>query len=250
MKQVRNLESGTTVVREGRSRAAGFTLDALAVMLVFLLAGAAITARADQSLSVDGAFGSAQPEDREWRFRVFLDQKEIGFHNFYLEQQGDTRVLRTIADFEYKLLFVKLYEYQHENHEVWQGNCLASIESSTDANGKPFAVLGQRQPDTFIVQGHTGEAILPSCIMSFAYWNPVFLQQQQLLNSQDGKYLDVVVSPPEWEQLKVQGQMRSTYRYHLVAGKLKLDLWYSEEREWLGLQSETEGGRMLRYELL
>ena len=143
-----------------------------------------------------------------------------------------------------------MYEYQHENHETWQDDCLTSIESSTDANGKPFAVFGQRQEDTFIVNGASGETVLPSCVMSFAYWNPDFLDQKQLLNSQSGEYLDVLISSPIQEQLEVQGEMRPAYRYKLVAGDLKLDLWYSEAREWLGLESEAEGGRTLRYELL
>jgi hypothetical protein len=29
---------------------------------------------------------------------------------------------------------------------------------------------------------------------------------------------------------------------------MQLDLWYSDEQEWLALESEVEGGRTLRYE--
>ena len=186
----------------------------------------------------------------EWRFRVFLDDKEIGQHDFHLETQGRSRLLRSTADFEYKLLFVKLYEYQHENDEVWQGDCLARIESRTDANGKPFAVSGERLEDAFVVQGNAGQATLPPCVMSFAYWNPEFLKQTRLLNSQNGEYLDVQVSAPVTDELDIRGENRSVLRYDLVAGPLRMQLWYSEDHQWLGLQSEAEGGRTLRYVLL
>jgi hypothetical protein len=189
-------------------------------------------------------------EQKEWRFRVFLDEKEIGYHDFYLEEEGSQRVLRSTAEFEYKLLFVKLYEYQHDNSEVWQDNCLKQIESSTDANGKPFAVSGQRQEGEFVVQSNRGESSLPSCVMSFAYWNPDFLLQTHLLNTQNGEFLPVEVSLPVYDPLNIRGETRDAWRYELVAGKLQLDLWYSDDNQWLGLASEAEGGRTLRYELL
>ena len=33
-----------------------------------------------------------------------------------------------------------------------------------------------------------------------------------------------------------------------MAGALNLDLWYSTNNEWLALESEVQGGRILRYE--
>jgi hypothetical protein len=131
----------------------------------------------------------------------------------------------------------------------------ARIESSTDANGKPYAVLGEHQQSEFVVQTRKGkstggQARLPACVMSFAYWNHDFLKQTHLLNSQDGEYIEVEVSPPVLEELQVQGQLQPAWRYHLVAGPLNLQLWYSEDYQWLGLSSVTEGGRTLRYELL
>lgn len=188
--------------------------------------------------------------EQEWRFRVFLDDKEIGYHEFLLEDNGAHRVLKSTAEFEYKLLFVKLYEYQHDNSEIWQGNCLQRIESSTDANGKPYSVTGERQEYHFAVQSNQGEATLPPCVMSFAYWNPDFLQQTHLLNSQDGEYLAVDVSQPVYDPLPVRGETIDAWRYELSAGKLQMELWYSKDHQWLGLASQAEGGRTLRYELL
>jgi hypothetical protein len=208
------------------------------------IAGPVFTVRADSLPPQTG------PAEGEWRFRVFLDDKEIGHHDFYLEQQGPNRVLHTAADFEYKLMFVKLYEYQHENREVWRGDCLEQIASSTDANGEPFRVRGEQEGNGFAVEAQKGETWLPACVMSFAYWNHDFLKQTHLLNSQDGEYLEVAVSPPVLEELQVRGKPTPAWRYQLAAGPLRLELWYSEDYQWLGLASTTESGRILRYELL
>jgi len=189
-------------------------------------------------------------DGESWRFRVYLDDREIGYHHFHLAANGEIRQLRSVADFEYRLLFVKLFDYEHENRETWTGDCLQRIESHTDANGTRFRLEGQRRPDGFQVDGSAGEQTLPDCVMSFAYWNPAFLRQERLLNSQDGEYLEVEVSQPVAEWLQVRGERRPAVRYRVQAGELSLDLWYSTDDEWLALESEVQGGRTLRYELM
>ena len=191
--------------------------------------------------------GNETPPD-EWLFRVFLDDKEIGYHHFYLDDRGDHSQLRTEANFEYRLLFVTLFRYEHENLETWSGDCLKSVRSRTDSNGDQYTVNGLRFEEGFKVMGSEGDADLPRCVMSFAYWNPAFLEQSRLLNTQDGRFLDVEISPPAREPLEVRGEVVPSLRYRLKAEDLQLNLWYSEEQEWLALESELDGGRMLRYE--
>ncbi len=188
--------------------------------------------------------------EQVWRFQVYVDDKDIGFHEFRVRQQGDQQILTSVAEFEYKLMFVTLYRYHHRNLEVWQDGCLTSIESSTDANGKDYAVAGELGTEGFLVEGSKGSAQLPGCVMSFAYWNPQFLQSNRLLNTQNGEYMEVEVSEPVNELLLFQGQPVATQRFQLTAKKLELDLWYSEHGQWLALQSTYDDGRTLRYELM
>jgi hypothetical protein len=188
--------------------------------------------------------------NQEWRFRVYLDDKEIGYHDFRLQEMDNQRKLRSEANFEYRLMFVKLFGYEHENTETWAGDCLTGIESTTDANGKPFKVSGSLQGDRFVLSGTAGDAELPSCSMSFAYWNPAFLQQERLINVQNGEVLDIQVSEPERVQLEVRGVMQTALHYQLGAGEMEIDLWYSENHEWLALETDARGGRRLRYQLL
>ena len=224
----------------------------LCAMAVVAIAVCTAVVRADTAGTAADAAPqrAAEAADRAWRFRVHVDDKVIGFHDFTLGVQDGRQVLRSVADFEYKLLFLTLYRYEHENREIWEGDCLAQIDARTDANGKTYAVEGRRQPDAFVVQGSKGENTLPHCIMSCAYWNPAVLEATPLLNTQNGEYLDVHVSEPVRDQLEVGGEMRPSWRYRLEAGALELELWYSDDREWLGLQTRYENGRTLRYELV
>jgi hypothetical protein len=192
----------------------------------------------------------AAAEEQTWRFRVWLDDRKIGYHEFVLREQGAQRQLQSEASFEYKLLFVKLYGYQHENLEIWEDGCLSRIESRTDANGKDYQVRGMREDGRFVLEGGPGEQALPACVMTFAYWNPEFLQAKRLLNSQNGELVEITVSPPQKDLLMVRGREQPALRYRLRADKLDILLWYSEDQEWLALETEARGGRRLRYELL
>jgi hypothetical protein len=147
-------------------------------------------------------------------------------------------------------LFLKLYGYEHENVEVWNGDCLTRIDSRTDANGEPFAVKGALTDNAFVLDDNGTFESLPPCVMSFAYWNPTFLQQERLLNSQNGEYVDVAVSEPAQVQIEVRGTVLPALRYRLESEQLGIELWYSQDQQWLGLEADTESGRKLRYELI
>lgn len=193
---------------------------------------------------------TAHEAEQQWRFRVFLDEREIGHHHFTLRHRGEEQRVTSEAEFEVSLLFLTLYEYRHANEEIWREGCLARLSSETDANGESHQVSGQREGSHFTVRGTGGVARLPACVMSFAYWDPRFLEQDRLLNAQNGEFVEVQVSAPEMVDWNVGGESRPARKYALSAGDLRLKLWYSERGEWLGLEGLAEGGRTLRYVLL
>lgn len=84
--------------------------------------------------------------------------------------------------------------------------------------------------------------------MTFAYWNPEFLEQPRLLNPQTGEYVDVTVEKVGTETLDVKGRPVNANRYRLTAYEVDLTLWYSNDDEWLALESVAEGDNIIRYE--
>ena len=85
--------------------------------------------------------------------------------------------------------------------------------------------------------------------MTFAYWNPNFLDQPRLLNPQTGEFVDVTVEQLGNEMLEVRGQTVDATRFKLTANEIDLTLWYSQDDEWLALESIAKGGHIIRYEL-
>lgn len=188
-------------------------------------------------------------ETLEWRFKVFLDEKEIGYHNFEVEVSEQSKIMRTEAAFDVKVLFFNAFRYRHETTEEWEGDRLVRIVSTTDNNGDSFRVDGRLEGDHFLVSTLSDEFKLPERVMSFAYWKPRFLGESQLLNAQTGEYEQVSVSRRGVESLVLQGRVVPANRFDVVAKGKTISVWYAAEDErWLALETPVKGGRSLRYE--
>jgi len=185
--------------------------------------------------------------ESEYRFRVMLGNSEIGEHRFRIERDGKASRVESVADFAVKLFIVEAYRYRHKANERWVGNCLAEIEAQTDDNGKRVDLRGIRREDAFIVESPQGRSGLPSCVMSFAYWNPAILSQPRLLNSQTGELVPVEVVPLGKEVIPVRGVQTPAKRYALRAPDFRIDLWYALDERWIQLESTTASGKPLRY---
>jgi len=189
------------------------------------------------------------PAEQTLMFDVFLDGKKIGYHRFEIDGPKSNAAVRSEAKFDVKFLFVTAFSYRHTAEENWAGGCLADIEARTDSNGKQLNVVGERTGDAFVIETGEAEAELPECLMSFAYWNPGFLEQPRLLNPQTGEYLEVEVEDLGSDIVRLDGREIPARSVRITARQMDITLWYSENAEWLALESVAKGGRILRYEL-
>ena len=195
-------------------------------------------------------------QSSQWQFKVLLDNREIGTHHFTVSETDGRQTIQTNASFDVNVLFVNLYRYRHQSIEVWQDGCLRSINSETDANGKSFLVegnlvAGQTNDNYFQVNTASAEKELPPCIMTFAYWNPIFLDEDKLLNSQTGIYEDVTITRVGEESLQLNGEAVVAVKYLIDLKAGPITLWYSaNDFRWLALESVAAGGGILRNEPL
>ena len=211
-----------------------------ASVLLFLLA-----------FAVSALASGGDAAESRWTFSVYLDDSEIGYHEYRLLEGADgIRRIEAEARFDVKFLFINAFRYRHEIEETWHGNCLADVYARTNSNGKKTRIEGQLTEDGFLVEAGDAEARLGRCVMTFAYWNPEFLNEERLLNPQTGEFVDVDIEAMPSETLVLNGREIDADCYEIKARDLTVRVWYSkEDRTWLALESPTKGGRLLRYEL-
>lgn len=209
--------------------------------LLVLLLGTVFSALADER---DGRVS------RTLSFDVYLDGKPIGYHRFRIENRdAEKQFVHSEARFDVKFLFFTAFRYRHRSSEHWDGNCLVAIEAETDSNDKQTSVAGKLTEAGFALPADDGTELLPDCVMTFAYWNPDFLQQEKLLNPQTGEYVDVEVSKRPEEPVEIGGLELLATPYDIRAKDVEITVWYSPDDEWLALESPAKGDRILRYEL-
>ena len=172
----------------------------------------------------------------EWNFRALLDDRPIGTHRFSLSGQGDERTLLSEARFAVKFLGITAYRYRHNATEHWRGDCLSELTASTDDDGKASKV-------------HLDAAALKGCVMSFAYWNPLIQTQTRLLNAQTGQFENVRIERIGEGMLPVRGAPTAATRWRITGPAQPIELWYSTQGDWIGLDSIVGSGRKLSYRL-
>lgn len=205
-----------------------------------------------------------------WNFRVLLDGDPIGQHRFTLSREADEpddnnprasaspprRRLDSAADFRVKLLGLTVYRYSHRATEQWSGDCLSALDASTDDDGKPSRVRANRQADLLQVAASpaapaSGADPRPprGCLMSFAYWNPALTSQSRLLNPQTGTIEAVRFSRLPPRSIEVRGRQVAVQGWRLQGASDPVDVWWTPQGEWVGLDAQVSGGRQLSYRL-
>ncbi len=188
---------------------------------------------------------------KEWAFDVYLDKDKIGQHTFKLDESNE---LTSTAKFNVKVLFINAYNYDHKAVEQWQGNCLSSLESRTLENKVEINIKANLSGQEFTLDDGKVKRILPACTMTFAYWNPKIIAQSKLLNPQNGEWIDTKFTNLGFETIEVKNKKIEANHYKLDGSlngksKLKIELWYSTNNEWLALKSITPEGYTINYKL-
>lgn len=199
------------------------------------------------AMPIDSA--AADAATRVWAFDVRLDDRPIGRHVYTLREQGAERELTSTARYDVKILGITAYKYVHDATERWSGNCLTALTASTDDDGKRESVKLSRDGARTSVTTARGEESIEACAMTYAYWNPVFLKQPRLLNTQTGEYQTVKVSALGTETINVRGAPTAATRYRITGPKHAIEVWYTKDEEWVALESVVQSGRRLQYRL-
>jgi hypothetical protein len=194
-----------------------------------------------------GSQAAAATTDKIWRFKVYLADKEIGNHIFHVKETPNNSYIAITADFDVNILFINAYSYDHSNYEVWRNGCLVTVHSRTNDNGEELYVKGEKSGMYFTIESNNQTIKETGCIKSFAYWDPSFLMSQRLLNAQTGELMRVESDYLGIEKITIRSKPTLAKHYRLHTDKFSIDLWYSENDEWLALNSTTSNGSVLRY---
>ncbi len=188
-------------------------------------------------------------EAREWHFDVSLDGLSIGAYDVTLQENDKTRTARGDMRFRISILGLEAGSYEQHEEEAWQADCLTRLDTKTVEKGKTTTIAGRREGGSFVIDGASGSQRLPSCVMTFAYWNPQVLKQTKLVNVQTGAWTPVEVHALGQASYDVRGAKVDATQYRIDTARNRIEVWYSPDGEWIGLRSTSQQGHVLTYRL-
>ena len=198
----------------------------------------------------------AQPGEvvRAWDFAVTLDGDAIGTHRFEVRQAGSAVTVRGEAAFAVKIFGLTVYRYRHEVASRWAEGCLAGMAARTDDDGEMTSVAVEGEAGGVRVARRRGGGaetaeIVTGCLMDFAYWNPRMLDQTRLLNPQTGEVEAVRITLGREGEVMVRGVAVRARSWRIEGAHEPIEVWYSGQGDWVGLDAMVKGRRTLSYRL-
>jgi len=217
--------------------------------------------------SVDEALAAGDfPYRPVTTYSVLRNGQPIGQHTLRFEQRGAERVVTIAINFDVKLLGVTAYRFVHQGREVWRGDHLQSLETSSDNNGRRYTVRARGTPAGLVVDRESSGEVansaaavfsgfagpervretLPVGTLPSSFWNLRQVQQSLLLNTSTGKPSRLQITPMGRETVRIaSGNVQATrYRY---SGDLKLDQWFDDRGRWVRMSFVAFEGSRIEY---
>jgi hypothetical protein len=180
-------------------------------------------------------------------FLVLRAGKPIGHHRVTVRSQGTRSDVEVDIELRVKAAgFLTLYRYLHQSREVWEGDRLVSLESSTDNDGSQEYLKAKADDQGLRVEGSGYQGVIPADAMPTSYWRRDFPHRATIMDSQNGRRLDITIRPQQYELASAAGNDVLAQRYDLT-GDVELKLWYGRDGRWVKTAFTARDGSRIEY---
>lgn len=199
-----------------------------------------LLAFATMLLSIWPVVAAAEPPvyGNQLVFAAYRNGQPIGTHRLSFDRQGDRLVVTTTIELAVKMVGITAYRYTHRGREIWLGRELVSFDSSTDDDGKPYAVRASRENGQLQVERTGPDArgpvrnALPADLLPSTHWNVDQAAQGFLLNAQKGTRERITVTAAGRESVRTSSGVIAATRYH-YEGDVRMDQWFDDRGRWV-----------------
>jgi hypothetical protein len=186
---------------------------------------------------------AAETEVRE--FTIHVDGKHAGSYEMTItSQETGVTVMSGKARVRLKV-FLKTYTYSYDGTEVWKHHRLHGFRSSTNDDGKIYAVSAEAAGNGVRVTVNGREHLARADVWLTSYWHlPEARYRNQpipVLEADTGKDINGHLHYLGAEQMVVAGQRQQCHHYRVTGGPSPVDLWF-DGRERLVRQDYLDDG--------
>ena len=177
--------------------------------------------------------GAALAVPSRLAFQVYRNGAKVGEHIMTFTGDDTARTISTNVAMTVKVGPVPVYKYKHTATEKWVAGKWASIDTTTNGNGKLTKASARAMGSYVQITGPDGSQRAPADAVPLSHWNQANFSKP-LFNQQEGKLLKVrctQVAPGHWS----------------IRGETEIDNFYDASGNWLALKGKLEDGSKLEY---
>jgi hypothetical protein len=171
------------------------------------------------------------PTSGKLSFDVVRKGKDIGDHSYRFSGKSGAFTVEVVTDIVVKVPLIRTtaYSFKHKSVESWKGGKLQQLSSSTNDDGEPHQLKT------------TNKGVLPASL-----WNDDIVRSGKLMNTIDGKIMNVRVADLGSEVVKTKRGTVSTHHYRLSGG-LARDVWYDGDGNLAQVMFKADDGSTVMY---
>lgn len=189
---------------------------------------------------------AAPPPGGVLDFTVLRNGSEVGRHEMLFRNDADGLKIDIRTNVAVKIAFITAYRFEHEGHEVWQGDRLARLWSKTNDDGTKHVLDVTAGGDNLVVMADGNEAQKSSVSIPASLWNERIVQQQNILNTLDGTRMAIQVADLGTEAVTVKNTVMPA-RHYAITGDLQRELWYDAQNVLVKVRFKAKDGSDIEY---
>lgn len=198
--------------------------------------------------AVVASAAGALPYGPSLSFVAYRNGEPIGRHTVTFERDGGQLKVSTSIDLAVKFLGFTAYRYTHRAQEVWSGDSLVSLASTTDDNGTKHNVTATREANDITVTHDGKTTVLPARTLPSSHWNIEQVRQSMLLNTQKGTGAKVNITQGPRENVKTASGFVPATRYS-YSGDVVMNQWFDDRGRWVKTSFQASDGSNIEYVL-
>jgi hypothetical protein len=197
---------------------------------------------------VAASAGAAQIPEQPLDFTVIRNGDPVGKHLVTFRRTDDGVAVEVRTNVAVKMAFITVYRFEHQGSELWRGDRLVSLRSTTNDDGTRHRLRVLENGSKLQIEGDGASSIADTPVIPASLWNPALVSEPHLLNTLDGRLISVSTRDLGEEDVSVRGRPAKA-RHYAVHGELERELWYDALGTLVRVRFKGRDGSDILYEL-
>ena len=175
-------------------------------------------------------------------FNIVWRGIQVGYSSINIIKNNSQIIANIDVKIDVMLLGIKFFSYSLECEEIWENKKLLSLKSEVLVGKKREFSNVKKVPNGFKISGSGFSGIIDGNPATTSYFTPDFLKRNVWISTQNGKPLKVQSRKIGTEELQSPTGKITATNWE-VSGDLNINLYYSQDNEWVGSNFKVGGSR-------